>query len=1374
MDQDQDQDQVHVVKTLMFDDSVYVDEERAEGDNGSGGGGYDSEDELIVLQGPAKDHMSEGESEGEDEVDAAEEDHNNTSEFVIRGAVGLAYDVPRRAGEDEDEEDDEDDDMEVAHIKSTTTPYIKPKQPGGKQAAGMRPKRSEEVSCGGGLNTSVAHSSAITPSRIIMPTEKHQTRPMSPTRSKNESDFGRKLLSQRKHLLEAEMEVEGGRQVGVGPYGSTSDDDRLLFDRCSIASSMDGLAHLVEITSQKVVDDSQGQSGSQSGSSCRGVSQSQGGVEGASLSNSDSATVVVHTRPHGPDRSGHLDSSRDWDLGVGASTTDGGRSIDDVCDMPHAKGMRPASGRREDEKKSHKESKTVSDGDQVKEGGRVSTPPQQKQKDSRGHSHTHTPAGDSAKSTPGSGSNHSRHTLSNSTALSLGDEWKEAFIAGSNKRYYYNRRTRESSWKLPKDAIYVKYEDNSFGIFVPRRDADTDLAADAKTASAARSNANSNTGQGAGGAPGAYSTPQRPVSNRSARAETKDSGEEESSAPAAPEVSALKAPNPNANTSIVSAMNTSGLPPHPASSARKQHSHQKAESALNQAINMTRQVLFTDTSIMDASGVHHRSPGLMASPGSDTGSGDSATRRNRRRREHEQEEEHGHGQRQRGECEGPPLTHPFAGSSSWSVLQDEETDEDSEGLLAARARLQARSNQPIGIGATQLYKLREDEEAAAAAAADAAAADESVSMHNISQIHAHGSGGGDGKVGFGIASVSVLTSVDETARRLADCTGQLAAGMHDGSYVLEENSSLDALYESDTGPADRESLQEGKDLISSFNRRYELSECEGEGEQSLELSASHAPGAFTGSAKTKTATAAAAAAVAGDTVFTPAVARASGDRPQSTGVATVVQGHEVPGSNEGARGQLEFTPLAGVDLGQTLALGTQGRPSDPLDKTRTVGHVDKGMGKDFALHEQLRPQEVPGTVENSIHVAHARAQQTPVGLHGSPTNHGSGPAINKHSTRRQLFNEDSRAAATPLIYCCFCGVAVTGAGAGPLGTSITDMVAIHVERDCEMCFGKSSAVVEDMLGALELGCKRAGVLSYKYESRVQERARVQSAPHRSPAKYVPLVASPIATGLMHKSPCTDSGTNDSAAPTATTATITTTATATATPGRKVNPPTGAGFESGDGLHACPVCADGCMRTREQLVRHMKSCLFQAPSRSPTAGPVLTGDTTIITVSTTNCPFCDKCIPKSSSLSSHFLSCAKKKEKLTALSALKSNVKPAEKEKSRDKEKDSLVKEVVVESKPRTLLSQTVTIGDKAVSLMTPTAAGGGTVTAGGQDASFMGSDGGVDRTPISNPNPPCGRGGGSGRQHQHPTPSSGKHTAGGRHGHSHSATKVWR
>lgn len=65
--------------------------------------------------------------------------------------------------------------------------------------------------------------------------------------------------------------------------------------------------------------------------------------------------------------------------------------------------------------------------------------------------------------TPGPGQGNGQGPVQNTSAL--GEEWKEA-MTPQGKKYYYNRRTRESQWKLPSNATYVCVGDNNYRIFV--------------------------------------------------------------------------------------------------------------------------------------------------------------------------------------------------------------------------------------------------------------------------------------------------------------------------------------------------------------------------------------------------------------------------------------------------------------------------------------------------------------------------------------------------------------------------------------------------------------------------------------------------------------------------------------------------------------------------------------------------------------------------------------------------------------------------------------------------------------------------------------------------------------------------------------------
>lgn len=1479
--QSESQSQVLVAKTLQFEDSTcQAEDDSYENNYKNDGGGrirsdsesrnennlgnnteYESDDELIILREHRQEH---GQYDEHDQVQGreqslgnlnanvdsdAEEDHllqgsvvdeNNVSEFIIHGAeIGHPYEAPHtgvgptggEAGvEGDDYYDDDGEEVVVAHIKSTTTPFLKPRQPKSKLAAGpgLLPKMSEEVPCssGGGMSSSVVHSTTITPSRIIMPTEKHQTRPLSPTRSKNESDFGRKLLSQRQLEMEMEMgdsnqvQVEGGGGLYDSVEGDTDNDDGLMFDRCSIASSLDGLARRVEITSQKATDPENGFRGgyghAYSSHPLSGLQEVNESVA-ASLSNSDSATVVVHTRTH-----------VHGGIGIGIGDGDRGGERDGDLDVDHIPQPKGGYSIQED-MKSYKDNKTdrtdqtsdTANGSFLNDakGSARKTTPQQKISSVGNNG---TPA--SAKDTPGSKShsqNQNRSRLSSSTALTLGDEWKEALTPGTNKRYYYNRRTRESSWKLPKDAIYVKYEDNTFGIFVPKTpDAaaaatgGVDSVADHKKTAGTSTSGSSASSSSAKEVPvKEYSTPQRPVS--SSKGNRKQQLEEEQD-----QNSATKASHSNNNSSIISTLNASGLPPHPASSARKQQSHRKAEYALNHAINMTRQVLFSDTSIMDASGVQHRSPGLTASPGDRSdgsdADGDSATRRRRRQRE---------ARDQGGQLSerDPQVTSLFAGngggSNSWSVLEEDEeigagveTGVGTVGvssLQVARERLRSlrenQSNNQSTTAATQrqLYQLVKD--GVVGIEADNNYQKIQNASHTGATTVSGGSDSGSRSHGLGIASESVL-SVDDNTKRLIDTGAGAGLGTqnYDASYILDERNNstldaLDALYDSTDEDEhahvnDRSNMQKGKDLIALFNsgRRGDVDQ-----EQSLELSVSHAPC----SNKLKPTSAGAENKRFQNSnvnTITPAAVNRSrtgsggSNGAPTTGAATVVQSHRVDLSK--GEQQLEFTPLTGVDLSDALGPHSDVRRSDPLNKTQEVSGRGSSLmispnPKSVALHHQLQIADksgvsAPATVD--VTIAHARVQPaTPSTaiVAGSGLTPPTAINTNTHTTRRQLFNEDSKASATPLIYCCFCGEAVTcsasnsnnndtdGDASGLNGLtaktlSITDMVARHVERDCEMCFGKSSAVVEEVLGALELGFKRAGVLNYKCDLHLQDRNNHhynssnyrERVPFKSPAKFVNMVASPIATNAR---PFLGDTANVDADVSNTTVT--------------------AVGGSGGNSCTCPVCGDRTLHTHEELISHMKVCLFQVPAQSALStldvnpnpnsnfrNPAENaGDTT--TIITTACPFCSKSIPKTSSLSSHFLSCAKKKEKLHSLATahrsrlVEKSDKPDKSDRvDRHKErgKDSLVKEVlnVAEKKSgsgstnKPMLSQTVGIGGKANTGSRAVAVTPMSVGNGNPDDSFT-----YHPTPISNHGASSGiKGAGS----------SGKH--------GHSASKVWR
>jgi len=58
------------------------------------------------------------------------------------------------------------------------------------------------------------------------------------------------------------------------------------------------------------------------------------------------------------------------------------------------------------------------------------------------------------------------------------EEWRDAFDAKTRRTYYYNRRTRETRWKLPANAILVPRKAKKSGhSFTPKADADAMLAA---------------------------------------------------------------------------------------------------------------------------------------------------------------------------------------------------------------------------------------------------------------------------------------------------------------------------------------------------------------------------------------------------------------------------------------------------------------------------------------------------------------------------------------------------------------------------------------------------------------------------------------------------------------------------------------------------------------------------------------------------------------------------------------------------------------------------------------------------------------------------------------------------------------------------------
>jgi hypothetical protein len=78
------------------------------------------------------------------------------------------------------------------------------------------------------------------------------------------------------------------------------------------------------------------------------------------------------------------------------------------------------------------------------------------------------------------------------------DEWKEAWTP-VGKKYYYNRRTRKSGWRLPLSALHVKVPGEPDKIFVPH-DHDHDRESGVATGSSSRHTAAA-AGAGAGAVP---------------------------------------------------------------------------------------------------------------------------------------------------------------------------------------------------------------------------------------------------------------------------------------------------------------------------------------------------------------------------------------------------------------------------------------------------------------------------------------------------------------------------------------------------------------------------------------------------------------------------------------------------------------------------------------------------------------------------------------------------------------------------------------------------------------------------------------------------------------------------------------------------------
>ena len=127
-----------------------------------------------------------------------------------------------------------------------------------------------------------------------------------------------------------------------------------------------------------------------------------------------------------------------------------------------------------------------------------------------------------------------------------------------------------------------------------------------------------------------------------------------------------------------------------------------------------------------------------------------------------------------------------------------------------------------------------------------------------------------------------------------------------------------------------------------------------------------------------------------------------------------------------------------------------------------------------------------------------------------------------------------------------------------------------------------------------------------------------------------------------------------------------------------------------------------MQTKDRLISHMKKCLLseeeEKDRRTTPSAAVNAVDSpeqkqnlnTTIAVSTTSCPFCGRAIGRASSLSSHFLSCSKKKEMSMASSG---SSKKVSSKATKDKNTNVATGVAVTGTKPKRMdkdaLSQTV-------------------------------------------------------------------------------------